>query len=95
MFEKFRPLADRVLVKRVEEEETTAGGIIIPEAAKEKAQMGKVLAVGPGRTDVKGATIPLQIKIGDVVYFGKFAGTDLGDDYLIVREDEVLGVIEK
>lgn len=94
MFEKFRPLADRVLVRRLEEETMTASGIIIPDAAKEKAQTGKVLAVGPGKLDEKGARIPVQVKVGDVIYFGKYAGTELGDDHLIIREDEILGIVE-
>lgn len=95
MFEKLKPVGDRVLVKRVEEEATTTGGIIIPEAAKEKTQTGTVLAIGPGRVDQQGNRIALQVKKGDTVYFGKFAGTDLGDDHLILREDEILGVVEK
>ncbi|PKN03266.1 co-chaperone GroES [Candidatus Dependentiae bacterium HGW-Dependentiae-1] len=93
MFEKFRPLADRVLVQRLEEETMTASGIIIPDAAKEKAQTGKVLAVGAGKLDEKGNRIPVQVKIGDVIYFGKYSGTELGDDHLIIREDEILGIV--
>jgi len=95
MFEKFRPLGDRVLVKRIEEQEKTIGGIIIPDAAKEKAQTGKVLAVGPGKMDNSGKVIPAQVKTGDVIYFGKYAGTDAGHDYLIIKEDEILGIVEK
>jgi len=96
MFEKFRPLGDRVLVKRLEGEEKTAGGIIIPDAAKEKAQTGKVIAVGTGRKDVNGKTIAMDVNLNDVVYFGKYAGTELADkDHLIIREDEILGVVEK
>lgn len=95
MFEKLRPLGDRVLVKRVESEERTPSGIIIPDSAKEKAQMGAVLAVGPGKRDKEGNLIPLDIKINDTVYFGKYAGTEAGDDHLIIREDEILGVVEK
>ncbi len=94
MFKKIRPLGDRVLVKRLEEETTTAAGIIIPEAAKEKAQTGKVLAVGPGKLDEQGKNIPMQVKVGDVIYFGKYAGTELGDEHLIIREDEILGIVE-
>ena len=94
MFEKFRPLADRVLVRRLEEETMTASGIIIPDAAKEKAQTGKVLAVGPGKLDDKGTRIPMHVKVGDTIYFGKYAGTELGDDHLIIREDEILGIVE-
>ena len=94
MFEKIKPLGDRVLLKRVEEEEKTAGGLIIPDAAKEKAQTGKVVAVGHGKRDTAGSFIPLSVKVGDTVYFGKYAGTEAGDDYLIVKEDEILGVVE-
>jgi len=96
MFEKFRPLGDRVLIKRLEGEEKTAGGIIIPDAAKEKAQTGKVIAVGAGRRDATGNMIALDVNVNDVVYFGKYAGTELADkDHLIIREDEILGVVEK
>lgn len=95
MFEKIKPLSDRVLVKRVAQEEKTASGIIIPDAAKEKAQTGAVIAVGPGRRDASGAVLPMGVKVGDTVYFGKYSGTEAGDDYLIVKEDEILGVIEQ
>lgn len=95
MFEKLRPLGNRVLVKRVESEERTASGIIIPDSAKEKAQMGAVLAVGPGKRDKEGNMLPLDIKVNDTVFFGKYAGTDAGDDYLIISGDEILAVIEK
>lgn len=95
MIEKIRPLYDRVLVKRTELEEKTVGGIIIPDTAKEKAQMGTVIAVGQGRVAKDGALAPLAVKAGDIVYFGKYAGTDAGNDYLIIREDEVLGIVEK
>jgi len=94
MFQKFRPLGDRVLVKRLEGEEKTVSGIIIPDAAKEKAQIGKIIAVGPGRMH-EGKTISLAVKVDDVVYFGKYSGTDAGDDHLIMREDEILGVVEE
>jgi chaperonin GroES len=92
-----RPLRDRVLVTRVEEQEQRFGGIIIPDTAKEKPQQGKVVAVGSGRLDSKGTVLPLDIKEGDTVLFGKYSGTEIkvaGTDYLILREDEVLGVIE-
>ena len=95
MFEKFRPLGDRVLVTRIEEEEKTAGGIFIPDAAKEKAQTCKVIAVGPGKTDNSGKAIAMQVKPTDVIFIGKYAGTEAGKDYLIVREDEILGVLEQ
>ena len=95
---KFRPLHDRVLVRRVEAEEKTAGGIIIPDTAKEKPQQGKVIAVGKGRIEKDGKVTPLDVKAGDKVLFGKYAGQEIkidGNEYLIIREEEVLGVIEK
>lgn len=95
MFQKIKPLSDRVLVQRVAQEERTASGLIIPDAAKEKAQTGAVIAVGPGRRDMTGATLPMAVKVGDKVYFGKYAGTEAGDDFLIIKEDEILGVIEQ
>jgi chaperonin GroES len=95
MAEKIRPLYDRVLVKRSEHEEKTAGGIIIPDTAKEKAQEGTIIAVGKGRITKDGEMFPLAVKAGDVVYFGKYAGTDLGNDFLIIREEEILGIVEK
>lgn len=95
MFENLRPLGNRVLVKRVKNEEKTASGLYIPDSAQEKAQQGAVLAVGPGGRDAAGNAIPMQVKAGDVIYFGKYSGTEAGDDHLILREDEILGVIEK
>lgn len=95
MFERFRPLGDRVLIKRLEGDQKTAGGIYIPDAAKEKAQTGAVIAVGPGRLDREGNMVPTHVKIGDLIYFGKYTGTEVDDNYLIVREDEILGVVEK
>jgi chaperonin GroES len=92
-----RPLHDRILVKRIEEEEQRIGGIIIPDTAKEKPQQGKVVAVGKGRVEKDGKVIPLDVKPGDTVLFGKYAGTEIkvdGQEYLIIREDEVLGVLE-
>lgn len=89
MFEKFKPLADRVLVKRIQSDEKTESGLIIPEAAKEKAQTGVVMAVGPGKDR------PLAVKIGDKVYFGKYSGTEASRDFLIMKEDEILGVVEQ
>ena len=93
-----RPLHDRLIVKRIEEQEQkSAGGIIIPDSAKEKPQEGKVLAVGKGKTNDDGKTIPLDVKAGDRILFGKYSGTEIkieGDEHLIIREDEVLGVIE-
>lgn len=95
MFDKFRPLGDRVLVMRLEDQERTSGGIIIPDAAREKAQTGKVVAIGGGRIDTSGKAIPMNVRVGDVVYYGKYAGTEASKDYLIVREDEILGIVEK
>ena len=94
---KLRPLQDRILVSRVEEEQTTKGGIIIPDTAKEKPAEGKVTAVGNGKVGDDGKRIPLDIKKGDRILFGKYSGTEVkieGDEYLIMREDDVLGVIE-
>ena len=94
---KIRPLHDRILVKRVEEEEKTKGGIIIPDTAKEKPQEGKVIAVGKGKVDDDGDVTPLDVKKGDRILFSKYAGTEVnieGEEHLIIREDDVLGVIE-
>jgi chaperonin GroES len=95
MFKKFRPLGDRVLVKRLESDERSQGGIIIPDAAKERAQNAIVVAVGTGRIDNNGNTIPMHVKIGDKIYFGKYSGTEVGDDHLIMREEDILGIIEE
>ncbi|MBW1998038.1 MAG: co-chaperone GroES [Deltaproteobacteria bacterium] len=95
---KVRPLNDRVLVVRTGEEEKTAGGIIIPDTAKEKPQEGKVVAVGPGKVNGDGRRIPLEVKKNDRVLFSKYAGTDIkidGVEHLIMREDDILGIIEK
>jgi chaperonin GroES len=95
---KIRPLQDRVIVKRVEEEGKTKGGIIIPETAKEKPMEGKVTAVGKGKVLEDGKIHPLDVKAGDRVLFGKYAGTEVkidGEEHLIMREDDILGVIEK
>ncbi|OFW17622.1 MAG: co-chaperone GroES [Acidobacteria bacterium RIFCSPLOWO2_12_FULL_66_10] len=92
-----RPLHDRILVQRTEEEEQKVGGIIIPDSAKEKPQQGKVTAVGAGKADKDGKRIPLDVKTGDTILFGKYSGQEVrvdGEDYLIMREDEVLAVIE-
>src|SRR5881398_1109030 len=92
-----RPLRDRILVKRVEEQEQRIGGIIIPDTAKEKPQTAKVIAVGKGRVNDKGEVFPLDVKAGDYVLIGKYAGTEItleGHDYLILREEEVLGIAE-
>ena len=92
----FRPLGDRVLVKRVEEEEKTKGGIIIPDTAKEKPQEGEVIAVGPGARDETGKVQPLDVKAGDRILFGKWSGTEVkldGQDLLIMKESDILGVV--
>ncbi len=94
---KFRPLHDRVVVKRLEEDTKTAGGIIIPDTAKEKPQQGKIVAVGPGARDETGKVIPLDVKVGDTVLFGKWSGSEVkidGDDLLIMKESDILGVLE-
>ncbi len=93
----FRPLGDRVLVRRVEEEEKTKGGIIIPDTAKEKPQEGEVIAVGPGARDDSGMIQPLDVKVGDRILFGKWSGTEVkldGEDLLIMKESDILGVLE-
>ncbi len=93
---KFRPLHDRVVVKRIDAEEKTAGGIIIPDTAKEKPQEGEIIAVGPGARDESGKLVPLDVKTGDRILFAKYSGSDIkvgGEEYLIVREDEILGVL--
>ena len=94
---KFRPLHDRVVVRRIEEDERTRGGIIIPDTAKEKPQEGEVVAVGPGAPDEKGQVQPLEVKPGDRVLFGKWSGTEVtidGQDVLIMKESDILGVLE-
>jgi len=95
---KIRPLNDRLLVKRLEEEKMTAGGIIIPDSAKEKPAEGEVVAVGPGKVGKSGEREALQVKEGDMVLFSKYGGTDVkidGEDFLIMREEDILGVVEK
>ena len=94
---KVRPLHDRIIVKRVEEQESVKGGIIIPDSAKEKPQEGEVIAVGHGKKTDEGKVLPLDVKAGDRILFGKYSGTEIkldDQEYLILREDEVLGVIE-
>ncbi|MBP0577930.1 co-chaperone GroES [Labrys sp. LIt4] len=93
---KFRPLHDRVVVQRVDAEEKTKGGIIIPDTAKEKPQEGKVIAVGPGGRDESGKLTPLDVKAGDRVLFGKWSGTEIkldGEDYLIMKESDIMGIV--
>ncbi len=94
---KFRPLHDRVVVRRVEEDTKTAGGIIIPDTAKEKPMQGEIIAVGPGGRDEAGKLVPLEVKKGDRVLFGKWSGTEVkinGEDLLIMKESDILGVLE-
>jgi chaperonin GroES len=95
---KIRPLQDRVIVKRIEEEEKSKGGIIIPDTAKEKPQEGKIVAVGKGKLNDDGKITPLDVKVNDRILFGKYSGTEInidGDEHLIMREEDILGVIEK
>lgn len=95
---KIRPLQDRVIVKRIQEEEKTKGGIIIPDTAKEKPQEGKVVAVGKGKLNEDGKVVPLDVKVNDRILFGKYSGSEInidGEEHLIMREEDILGVIEK
>src|ERR1700733_15180498 len=95
---KFRPLHDRVVVKRIDAEEKSAGGIIIPDTAKEKPSQGEVIAVGPGSRDESGKLIPIDLKVGDRVLFGKWSGPDVkidGEELLIMKESDILGVVEE
>jgi chaperonin GroES len=97
MATKFTPLHDRILVRRVEESETTRGGIIIPDSAKDKPQEGEVISVGRGKSNDEGKVFPLAVKAGDRVLFGKYSGTEIkidGEDFIIMREEEVLGILE-
>ena len=94
---KIKPLNDRVLVARMDEEETTSGGIIIPDTAKEKPQEGKVIAAGPGKVDDNGERVPMEVKAGDKILFGKYAGNEInidGVEHTIMREDDIFGIIE-
>ncbi len=95
---KFRPLHDRVVVRRIEAEQKTAGGIIIPDTAKEKPQQGEVIAVGPGARDEQGKLVPLDVKAGDIVLFGKWSGTEVkidGEELLIMKESDIMGVLDR
>ena len=97
MATKFTPLHDRIVIRRVEEAETTRGGIIIPDSAKDKPQEGEIIAAGPGKSNDEGKVFPLGVKAGDRVLFGKYAGTEIkidGEDLIIMREEEVLGILE-
>ena len=94
---KFRPLHDRVVIRRIEEESKTAGGIFIPDTAKEKPMEGEIIAVGPGARDEKGTLVPLDVKKGDRILFGKWSGTEIkldGEDLLIMKESDIMGIIE-
>lgn len=93
MHNKIKPLYDRVLVKRLENEEKTIGGIIIPDVAKEKTQIGKVISVGSGRILPDGKVLPMQVQAGQTVFFGKYSGAEF-EDFVILREDEILGIVE-
>ena len=95
---KFRPLHDRIVVKRIDAEQKTAGGIIIPDTAKEKPQQGEVIAVGPGARNEQGQIVPLDVQVGDTVLFGKWSGTEVkidGEDLLIMKESDIMGVLEQ
>jgi len=97
-FMKFRPLHDRVVVKRIDAEEKTAGGIIIPDTAKEKPQQGEVIAVGPGARNEAGQIVALDVAVGDIVLFGKWSGTEVkvdGEDLLIMKESDIMGIVEQ
>src|SRR3954469_7843682 len=98
MATKLTPLHDRIVVRRIEEAETTRGGIIIPDSAKDKPQEGEVISVGKGKSNEEGKVFPLDVKAGDRVLFGKYSGTDIkidGEEFLIMREEEVLGILKK
>ncbi len=93
-----KPLGDRLIVKALEAEETTAGGIVLPDSAREKPTKGKVLAIGPGKTLENGKTVPLEVKVDDVIYYAKYGGTEVKvgtEEYVILRQDDVLAVVEK
>ncbi len=93
---KFKPLGDRILLKQLEAKEQTKGGIVIPDSVKEKPQEGEIIAVGEGKKNSEGKTVPLSLKVGDKILYGKYSGTEVvidGEDYLIVREEDVLGII--
>ena len=95
---KFRPLHDRVVIKRVEEETTSKGGIIIPDTAKEKPMQGEVVAIGPGGRDESGKLVPIDVKVGDIILFGKWSGTEVkldGVELLIMKESDIMGVVEE
>jgi chaperonin GroES len=93
-----KPLGDRLIVKGLEAEETTSGGIVLPDSAKEKPQQGKVLAIGPGKLLDSGKTVPMEVKVGNVIYYARYGGTEVkvgGEEYVILRQDDVLAIVEK
>jgi len=94
MFQKLRPLGNHVWVELIEKNEKTAGGLYIPDAAKEKTQTAKVLATGPGKYNSQGILIPMHVQIGDIIFFSKFAGVQAGDAYMVLKEDDIVGIIE-
>jgi len=94
MFQKLRPLGNHVWVELIEKNERTSGGLYIPDAAQEKTQTAKVLAVGPGKQSSSGTTIPMQVKVGETVFFGKFSGIQAGDKFMILKEEDILGIVE-
>lgn len=95
MFDKFRPLHNNVWVKRIEEETKTAGGLYIPDSAKQETQTGMIMAVGSGVRKENGEFQPLQVKVGDTVFFGKYVGTKAGESFVVLKEEDILGVVEK
>lgn len=94
MFQKLRPLHNHVWVELIEKSEKTAGGLYIPDAAKEKTQTAKVLATGPGKQNANGNIIPMQVAVGDIVFFGKFSGVQAGDKFMVLKEEDILGIVE-
>lgn len=92
--QKIRPLFDRVYIERIDSEEKTKGGLYIPEGSKEKGQTGKIIAIGTGKYDEAGKSCHFHVKVGDVVFFGKYAGTDFDDKHVILKEDDILGIIQ-
>ena len=94
MFQKLRPLGNHLWVELIEKNEKTSGGIYIPDAAKEKTQTAKVLATGPGKISEAGHIIPVQVQVGEIVFFGKFSGVAAGDKYMVLKEEDVLGIVE-
>ncbi len=94
MFQKLRPLSHHVWVELIDKNEKTAGGLYIPDAAQEKTQTARVLATGPGKYSIDGTLIPMQVQVGDLVFFGKFSGVQAGEKFMVLKEDDILGIIE-